>query len=288
MRIRGLFVVVTVAGLLAVMSPGAAMAGGNWLDIRRDDGVRGGQWQTFPGPFLPGTALEVRARLYVQSERAADRLRTSGPYYAWIAPVGGRVDDREIQTGALRVSVFAVHWPSGSASPVARTSFVLPALPSGDYTIEVCNDPCTLSGFGDFVQGWTSIVQSAEAAKLHRQRDRFHFRFNQARADAGRAHREAERLQADLDAGEGERAALTARIAVLTDQLDSVRRRVEATTTPVNQTLVDPWVGVLLGIALLSLAAMIRFRYRARRIVVPDTLEELLVSDGFESRTAKR
>ncbi len=288
MRMRGLFVIVTVAGLTAVMSPGIAIAGGNWLDIRPDDGVRGGQWQTFPGPFLPGTALEVRARPYVQSERAADRLRTSGPYYAWIAPEGGRVDDKRIQAGANRLSVFSIHWPSGSSSPVARTSFVLPALPSGDYTIEVCNDPCTLSGFGDFVQGWTSVVQSAEAAKLHRQRDRFHFRFNQARADAGRARREGERLQADLDTGEGERAALTARIAVLIDQLDSVRRRAEAAITPVNQTLVDPWVGVLLALAALILAAMIRFRYRARRIVVPDTLEELLVSDGFEPRTAKR
>jgi hypothetical protein len=104
---------------------------------------------------------------------------------------------------------------------------------------------------------------------------------------AAQTRREAERLQADLADTEGARATLTARIAVLTDQLDAART---PTPAPVStgRTFVDPWVGVLLAVAALSLAAMIRFRYRARRIVVPDTLQELLVSEAFEPRTAKR
>jgi hypothetical protein len=205
----------------------------------------------------------------------------------WIAQSGGRVDDQGIATDATRLSAFLLRWTSRQFAE-ALASFVMPALPSGNYALEVCNDPCTLSGFGDFVQGWTGVVQSTEAAQLQRQRERFRSRFIAARSDAAQTRREEERLQADLDAGEGERASLTARIAVLTDQLDSVRRRAEAATTPVNTTFVDPWVGVLLALAALSLAAMIRLRHRARRIVVPDTLEELLVSGGVEARVAKR
>jgi len=285
MRIRGLFVVVAVAGLIAVMPARAAMAGGNWLDIRPTEGVGSAQWSPWSGPFVPGTAVEIRARVYLQSEHAIGRLRTSGPYYAWIARAGGSVDDQGIQSDAIRLSAFEVRWASRQFA-VAHSSFVMPALPSGDYTIEVCNDPCTLSGFGDFVQGWTGVVQSTEAAQLQRQRERFRSRFITARSDAAQTRREAERLKADLDDSEGTRATLTARIAVLADQLDSARHSKPAPA--ISRPFVDPWVGVLLGIALLSLAATIRVRYRARRIVVPDTLEELLVSDAFEPRTAKR
>jgi hypothetical protein len=224
--------------------------------------------------------------VYVQSEHAIGRLRSSGPYYAWIARSGGRVDVQGIPADSVRLSAFVLRWTSRNFA-VAHASFVMPALPSGDYTIEVCNDPCTLSGFGDFVQGWTGVVQSTEAAQLQRQRERFRSRFIHARSDAAQTRRESERLQADLEDSEGARATLTARIAVLTDQLDSARRP-EPAPVSAGRTFVDPWVGVLLALAALSLAAMIRFRYRARRIVVPDTLEELLVSDGFEPRTAKR
>jgi hypothetical protein len=222
----------------------------------------------------------------VQSRHAIRRLRTSGPYYAWIAQSGGRVDVQGIPADAIRLSAFALRWTSWNFA-VAHASFMMPALPSGDYTIEVCNDPCTLSGFGDFVQGWTGVVQSAEAAQLQRQRERFRSRFIHARADAAQTRREAERLQADLADSEGARSTLTARVAVLTDRLDSVHRPASASTST-GRPFVDPWVGVLLALAALSVAATIRFRYRARRIVVPDTLEELLVSDRLESRTAKR
>lgn len=286
MRIRGLFVVLTVAGLLAAMPAGVAVAGGNWLDIRPTEGAGSAHWSPWSGPFVPGTAVEVRAQVYVQSEHAIARLRSSGPYYVWIARSGGRVDVQGIPADAVRLSAFVVRWTNRQFA-VAHASFVMPALPSGDYTIEVCNDPCTLSGFGDFVQGWTGVVQSTEAAQLQRQRERFRSRFVHARADAAQTRREAERLQADLDDSEGTRSTLTAHIDVLTDQLDAAPRP-EPASMSTGRPFVDPWVGVLLALAALALAATIRFRYRTRRIVVPDTLEELLVSDGSEPRTAKR
>jgi hypothetical protein len=282
MRVRGAFVVVTVAGLLAAMPAGSARAGGNWLDIRREDAVSS-RWESWSGPFVPGTALEVRATLYARGPQAS-RLRDSGPYYAWIAPERGRVDVPMLPGGAIRLSAFDLHWTSENFA-VARTSFVLPPLPSGRYTIDVCNDPCRLSGFGEFVQGWASVVQSAEAVTLQRQKERIRGTLYEARRDATRARNDAESLQADLNDSEATRASMEARVAVLTDELGSVRRRAQVAAAASRRPFVDPWLGVLLAVAALSLAVALVIRRRATRIVVPDTPEELLRRDEPERRS---
>ncbi|MEO8292061.1 MAG: hypothetical protein ABI635_02885 [Actinomycetota bacterium] len=286
MRSRALCVIVTVAGLLAALPAGAARAGGNWLDIRPEDTVSG-RWESWSGPFVPGTALEVRARLYAHGPQA-DRLRESGPYFAWMAPESGdRVDLPGIPSGAVRLSAFELHWTSPHFA-VARTSFVVPALPSGRYTIDVCDDPCRLSGFGDFVQGWTSVVQSAEAASLQRQKERLQGILVQVRRDAAAARRDVERVQADLNDSQATRASLTARVAVLTDELASARRRTATTTVASARPLVAPWLGLLLAVAGLSLAAAMAGRRRAVRIVVPNTPEELLGRDELERPGVRR
>jgi hypothetical protein len=279
MRIRGPFVAVTVAGLLAAMPMGSAQAGGNWLDIRPEDAVSS-RWESWSGPFVPGTALEVRTTLYARGPQA-NRLRDSGPYYAWIGPERGRVDVAGLPVGAIRLSAFELHWTSENFA-VARTSFVLPPLPSGRYTIDVCNDPCRLSGFGEFVQGWTTVVQSAEAVTLARQKERIRGTLYQARQDVARARKDAESLQADLNDSEATRASLEASVAALTDELGSVRRRAQAAS---ERPFVDPWLGVLLAVAALSLAVALVIRRRATRIVVPDTPEELLHRDEPERRS---
>jgi hypothetical protein len=279
MRIRGPFVAVTVAGLLAAMPMGSAQAGGNWLDIRPEDAVSS-RWESWSGPFVPGTALEIRTTLYARGPQA-NRLRDSGPYYAWIGPERGRVDVAGLPVGAIRLSAFELHWTSENFA-VARTSFVLPPLPSGRYTIDVCNDPCRLSGFGEFVQGWTTVVQSAEAVTLARQKERIRGTLYQARQDVARARKDAESLQADLNDSEATRASLEASVAALTDELGSVRRRAQAAS---ERPFVDPWLGVLLAVAALSLAVALVIRRRATRIVVPDTPEELLHRDEPERRS---
>lgn len=282
MRVRGLFVIVTVAGLVAAMPVGGARAGGNWLDIRRE----GGRWGTWSGPFVPGTSLEVRATLYTPGSRAG-RLRTSGPYFAWIAPQSGRVDVNGLPAGAIRLSAFELRWTS-SRFAVARASFLLPALPSGRYTIEVCNDLCRLSGFGEFVQGWTSVVQTAEAVTLQHQKEQLRRQLMKVRQEAGRARRDAESVQADLNDSEATRASLTARIAVLTDELGVARRRAQTAAVTDGRPLVDPWIGLLLAVAALSLAGALVNRRRPGRIVVPDTPEELLGRDELERPGVKR
>jgi hypothetical protein len=284
MRVRALAVIVTIAGLMATFSAGEARAGGNWLGVRRDDGVPGGAWTTWSGPYVPGTSLEVRTTIYAKSHRFGDRLRTSGPYYAWFSPDHGRVDVSGLRPGAVRLSVLEVRWTS-SQFAVVHGSFVVPSSPSGRYTIEVCNDPCTLSGFGQFVQGFTGVVQSSEAAHLVRQQDRLRSTLAATRRAAERSSRAAAARLSDAEAA---RASAIASVAVLTDQLDSARRRAAATAATDPRPVVAPWVGVMLAAAIASLAAATVIRRRRQAIVIPDTGEELLRRIERDERAATR
>lgn len=282
MRVRALAVIVTVAGLMATLPTGEARAGGNWLGVRRDDGVPGGPWTTWSGPYVPGTALEVRTTIYAKSQRFGDRLRTSGPYYAWLSPDHGGDDVNGLRPGAARLSVLEVRWTSRHFA-VVHGSFVMPSAPSGRYTIEACNDPCTLSGFGQFVQGYTGVVQSSEAAHLVRQQDRLRSTLAAARRAAQRSSRAA---AARLSDAEADRASAIADIAVLTDQLDSARHRAPASVA--DPSLVAPWVGVLVAAAIASLAAATVISRRRRTIVISDTGQELMRRIERYERAATR
>jgi hypothetical protein len=283
MRVRALAMIVTIAGLMATFSAGEARAGGNWLGVRRDDGVPGGAWTTWSGPYVPGTALEVRTTIYAKSHRLGDRLRTSGPYYAWFSPDHGRVDVSGLRPGAVRLSALGVRWTSRQFA-VVHGSFVVPPSPSGRYTIEVCNDPCTLSGFGQFVQGFTGVVQSSEAAHLVRQQDRLRSTLAATRRAAERSSRVATARLSDAEAA---RASALASVAVLTDQLDSARRRATAAAAD-PRPVVAPWVGVMLAVAIATLAAATVIGRRRRTIVIPDTGEELLRRIERDERAARR
>ena len=285
MRVRTLIVVMIVAGLVGMLPGGVAHAGGNWFDIRRDDGR--GPWETWSGPFLPGAAVELQTSLYLQSEREQDRFRASAPYYAWIAPERGRSGGDRLPDGSVRLSAFDIRWTSAQ-SVVVHTSFVMPSLPPGQYTIEVCDEPCTELGFGFWVQGWTSVVGSVEALHLSRQRERLEGKLWKARQDVERASRGSEKLEANLEDSERVRAALTARVAVLADELAAARRSAQTTTPIPGRPFVDAWLGALVAFAILSLAIASVRRRRASRVVVPDTPEELFEPDERQRRTAAR
>jgi hypothetical protein len=45
-------------------------------------------------------------------------------------------------------------------------TFVMPELPGGNYSVEICNDPCTISGFREPLTGFFSIVHTARERQL--------------------------------------------------------------------------------------------------------------------------
>lgn len=275
MRVRALFVIVTVAGLLAVL-PGSARAGGNWLDIRRDDGVPGGPWDSFAGPFVVGTALELRGTMYARGAEEMNALHNDGPFYAWIVPARVRVDGTRVPEGAIRLSAFTLRWESRHGL-VATTSLTLPALASGRYSILVCNDPCTLFGFGEYMQGWVGVTQSVEEARLQRSNERQRGEIQRLRQQLRRSSSDVEEVRAALDLALANRETLMTELGELRERAAVAQQQsVAAAARPPARALVGPWAGVAIGAGLLAIAAALVVRGRRRlRVRVPDSPEEL-------------
>jgi hypothetical protein len=222
--------------------------------------------------------------IFAKSHRFSDRLRTSGPYYAWFSPDHGRDDVNGLRPGAVRLSILQVRWTSRQFA-VVHGSFVVPPAASGRYAIEVCNDPCTLPGFGQFVQGFTGVVQSSEAVHLVRQQVRLRGTLAATRRAVQRSSRVTAARLSDAEAG---RASAIAKVAVLTDQLESARRPATAVASTDPRPIVAPWVGVTLATAIASLAAASLIRRQRRTIVIPDTGGELLRRIERDERAATR
>ena len=286
MRVRTLVVVVTVAGLLAMMPGGVARAGGNWLDVRPDDGVPGGPWDSWGGPFPVGTALELRATMYARGAIEKRALHDDGPFYAWIVPDEVRVGQR-VPSEAVRLDAFDLHW-TGEHGVVATASITLPAMASGRYSILTCNDPCTLLGLGEGVQAWVGVTQTVEGATLQRRLDRLDVQVAAFRRRLNRSDAREQEIRTALDLALTTRANLLSRITMLENQLAGAERVGTTAASPVDRTFVDPWVGVVIAVGLLAVAVALLVRRRPRGIIVPDTPEALFRSEERERRTADR
>lgn len=78
-----------------------------------------------------------------------------GPYH------GGT----RLPAAAIRLAPFEIRWTSNRFSTV-HARFTVPAVPSGEYEVLVCDDPCTFPGFGEFVEGWVALMQTPDEARL--------------------------------------------------------------------------------------------------------------------------
>nr|MBA3690523.1 hypothetical protein [Actinomycetota bacterium] len=118
--------------------------------------------------------------------------------------------------------------------------------------------------------------------------DRLSEKLYRSRRDAVAARRDADRLQAHLNDSQASRAVLAAGVAALTEELGSARRRAQAAVITSGRPFVDPWVGLVLALALLGLAVTLAIRRRGGRIAIPDTPEELVRRDEMERRSLNR
>jgi hypothetical protein len=76
----------------------------------------------------------------------------------------GSEERHEPPAGAIRLAAFAVD-PFGSGATV-RARFAVPEVASGSYEVLICDDPCTIPGFGGYVQGWLTVMQTPAEARL--------------------------------------------------------------------------------------------------------------------------
>ena len=275
---RRTILTLVLATLAVVLPAHAASAGGNWLGFRDADPDAAkpdlGTWAV----VHVGQEVVAHTGVYGMDPDLRERLENEGPFYAWLSPGDAYLDDTDLPADAIRLAPFTIALDGSFSTPV-RARFTVPDVPSGEYEVVVCNDPCTLSGFSEYIQGWITITQTAEEARFFSLARERKWDLREARRKAGRLEGQIDALEGDLTAAQGQAraAALGLRstdrtIEGLSDENDALRARLGAA----ERGGLPVWAVVALGIAILGAAFVIR-RRRAPAFEIPDTVPDDLV-----------
>jgi hypothetical protein len=251
MRMRWLATAVLTAAILATAGPAAA--GGSWLETK-DPYYPPGSQATARGTFGPG-AYEGRV--------------SDGPYYAYLVPgfrwfeKPGPVPDYAIPLGPITIRPATGNYCCWAAS----LTFTVPDLPPGRYSIDYCNDPCTVNGIGDLIGGSFWVADTQKEARLMARIDRL-----EAKAKGlKRIKHDLRRTEAALAEAEDEQVSLINELRVAALQAASAAARGEGRAS-VRESL-PPWVTASLVAVALFIGAWYR-RSSGRKVpdVVPDEL----------------
>jgi hypothetical protein len=260
-----LFLVTAAATVLAVFPTPSTWAGGSWLETDQP-------W------YAPGETAVARGVFGDGSYRGTV---ADGPFHLYMVP-GYRYLPRNgsIPGWAEPVGSLTIKEATGNyCCWVASTTFTVPQVPPGRYTLDYCNDPCTLDGIGDLVGGSFRVAAGEEQARLLSHIERL-----EAKVEA------LPRLKQKLRGVEGkqleaqeDRANLLSRLraaaveeASLLSRLRGALAAKRAEAPPPERRPVPPWA-VAAGIAVLAFGAWIRGRLG--RDAVPDVVPEELIRE---------
>jgi hypothetical protein len=276
---RTLSLVLLVA-LITLVPASAASGGGNWLDFREDP--RGGASQdgSSVGDGTLGTwaVLHVGQRVVAATDVYATdprrrHLENEGPFYAWLIPEGSFRGKTRLLESAIRLAPFGIRWSSKRFAHV-RAHLTVPSVPSGKYEVIVCNEPCTLSGFGEYVQGWVTVMQTPDEARL--------LAVARERKWKGRElAQKVKHLQGEVDALGAEVAAAGAELHERALRARAAETRIVAigsdtTSASEGRSLIPGWAAIVIAMALVAAAMIIR-RRRPPSFDVPDTIPDDLL-----------
>jgi hypothetical protein len=284
--LRRALLVICLCLVPVIALPSAALAGGNWLEFREDPqaaatpgegGSGGGSLGTWAVVHV-GQRVVAYTTIWARGERLQDRIDGAGTS-AWLVRGDGYQNGTRLPAGAIELAPFTVRWVSGNVARVSA-SFTVPPVASGEYQVVVCDDPCTFSGFGEYVQGWIDVVQTPEERRLFElARDRQ----DDLRAATNRVRdlqRREEALRAELESVETSlrERTLSLREAVAAlgreETTSSTLRRRLARTDDAPATSVT-WYVVAIALAFgLAAGVALGRRRREPRFVVPDTIPD--------------
>ncbi|HYZ12294.1 MAG TPA: hypothetical protein VFA08_01635 [Actinomycetota bacterium] len=266
MRLR--FGLVALVAIVLILSAQTAMAdGGAYIEFR---GPRPGS-HFLPGDDASGTA-------FVAIPKRHEELLNRGPFYVYLVPGNKWIQEgKALPEGVIRLAAATIERDSGTTFEIT-TSFTVPDVPGEYYTIQFCNDPCTISGFRESLSGQISIVQTLREASLLNEQQRLYGKNWHLRRQVRKATKEIEDLQLMIDSAGSERSDLIQQI----DDLEAEIIRDQQAPAEIRRPLAEAWALVALGIAvvvaLTSIGLGIVFARRRdvhTPFVVPDTIAEL-------------
>ena len=146
-----------MAGVLLLVAPTGAAANGGVVHRVRSDA-------------LPAGDAGV-ATTYVSVPQKKTRLFDRGPFYLFAVPEGMLREGRPIPAGAIRLGTFTIEEEKGDSYEL-RAEFTAPELGSGSYFMGLCNDPCTIAGFGEPLYGRSRSSRRGSRATLLTKNER--------------------------------------------------------------------------------------------------------------------
>ncbi|HLA92175.1 MAG TPA: hypothetical protein VJO36_01385 [Actinomycetota bacterium] len=247
--------------------------------------------------YQPGDAVTGGGWIYVPENKQF--LLDRGPFYALLVPGGPAIQEgRPLPEGVIRLAQVGFE-PYRKTEFELHVSFTMPDVEGAYYTVAICNDPCTISGFREPLNGPISVVHTEREAKLLNENSRLQFAAYNLRRKLQKAERSAIELEDTLDVSRDQALALSAQIGRLELELQleaaNGQLALEPATAIDDRPLVEAWalfgLGIALIVALLTLAlALVLSRRTAPRVVVPDTIAELdeLARQGEPEPAARR
>jgi hypothetical protein len=257
MHARWLVAAATAGALLAM--PDWAAAGGSWLETEKQY-------------YAPGD--EASARGTFGQGQLEGRVE-DGPYYAYLVPgyrwfeKPGTIPDYAIPLGPIAIRPATGNY----CCWVATLQFIVPDVPPGRYSIDYCNDPCTVNGMGDLIGGSFFVGETEEEARLMGRIERLEFKVDAL----ARTKRELRRTEAAL-------AKAQTRYDQLIGTLRAVRPDEEPTAPEPAKSAGRPASAWAVVVGLIVLVAGAWFRRRLGRPAVPDFVPDELIEAQVPSR----
>jgi hypothetical protein len=285
MRARRWIVVGFVLGACLALPLEAAADGGAFIEFRGGSGSGAGGTHFLPGDSASGLS-------YVSVPERWQDLLDRGPFYVYVVSRGWIREGRPLPEGAIRVGTATIEHETRTTFLI-RMSFQVPDVPGDYYNIQICNDPCTVSGFREPLTGSMSIVQTTREAQLLNEQQKLWGRNWSLQRQLRKANKANGELTAGLEQSNRTNIELSAEIGRLESALEDATNADAATGTSSvdnGRPLVEAWalvaIVVALLVALVSVALGVIFsRRHAARIVVPDTIAEL---DGETPELVRR
>jgi hypothetical protein len=189
-------------------------------------------------------------------------------------------EGRPLPEGVIRLGEVEFE-PRGKIEFELRVSFTMPDVAGASYTVAICNDPCTISGFREPLSGPISVVNTEREGELLNENAELTATTYDLRWRLEKAEKKLAELEETMDASRDQAIALSAEISRLELELEAANNHPAPAPTVVDdRPLVEAWalfgLGTALLVGLMTLVLALVFARRSMpRVTVPDTIAEL-------------
>jgi hypothetical protein len=201
------------------------------------------------------------ATTYVAIPKSRAPLLDRGPFYAYVLDQRSSLRaGSSIPLDAARVGVFTVVHEDGSSYEL-ETRFTMPSLAPGWHSLQFCNDPCTITGFREPLEGSFYVVETAREAALLIENGKLRGQLSGAHRETAKAERALSSVRQDLADAESEATTSADQLSLLESQLATAKadaaRAQSASDTQRRAALI---VGIELALGGIALILLTRRR----------------------------